>query len=88
MVLDIWGTGFMVLFSTRVSIEWVSLRDRSREASIASISLAKGRRKGPAGFDAILRPVACQWLILVNLGWSSKSLPCRRTACLMIILAG
>ncbi len=54
-----WGTGEGVSFCRSDSIEWVSLRELSREDSMPSIStvLARERRHGCAGLDAILRPV-------------------------------
>ena len=44
-------------------MEWVSLRERSREASMASMStsLAKERMRGSRRGDAILRPDIFQY---------------------------
>lgn len=57
---SMWGTGEGVSFWRSDSIECVSLRELSREDSMPSISmvLARERRHGCAGLDAILRPVA------------------------------
>lgn len=60
VVFSMWGTGEEVSFCRRDSIEWVSLRELSREDSMPSMStvLARERRHGHVGLDAILRPVA------------------------------
>lgn len=77
------GTGFCVSRWRSDSIEWVCLRELSRDDSMASTWVARDFVHDLAGKIAILRPVSD---LVISTARVIGDRPCRSDVCLAIIL--